>query len=131
MRNITSNVGNQLMRFLTNRYYSERIIDRLIPGCSPEWKNCYFREIARLKSRFGNYYNDQKLLELWFKRRDQHLPDTFLQVRRIVSQQFLSSEMPRMVLTSKRISKKLRIEHIKKCRQVLRLLRKHKDSDKL
>lgn len=44
-----------------------------------------------------------------------------------MSRKFLSSDMLRMILTSKRISKDLRLEHVRRCRELLELLGERKE----
>lgn len=119
-RNALTNIGNQLLTYLSTKMRCNYDIERLFPAITPEDKEAYFKTATGLKQFLSGYMSEKKLAALWHPQEEQ---DQFNWVIiRALSHYFLREKLVCSVATSTRVPSHYKPTHYSMRRKLLKML---------
>jgi hypothetical protein len=126
-RNIITNIGNQLITYLSNPTKSQEILKIARPRISDE--ECYgFYEYMRLIKKQTDYYlNAEKMLSFWYPEHSNEDCKMYHKILRTISLYFLTHILPTCILTSTKMKKETKWHHLRVRKQLIRILTRIED----
>lgn len=122
-RNIITNIGNQLITFVSSRRKSESTLKRLFPSLTPEEVSNYYNFAVRIKQESEYYLNLEKIRKIWYCRHDTPNNSCQRKLMRQLSYHHLNFILPVSILSSRKMKSDSKMLHLKAKRVLVQQLR--------
>ena len=123
-RNIITNIGNQLITFVSSRRKSLKTLKRLFPALSSEEIDNYYDFAVRVKQESEYYLNLDKIRKVWYCRSDTPNNETQRRLMRQLSYHHLTHILPISILSSRKMKSESKVLHLKAKRVLVQQLRR-------
>jgi hypothetical protein len=123
-RNIITNIGNQLLTYLSNPTKSRTQLKLTFPHFREEEFEEFYGYMRNVKKQTDYYLNAKKMNDFWYPEHPNAHQELNYQCVRLLSHQFLNDVLPTCILTSTKMKKETKWHHLRIRRELLGILKR-------
>lgn len=123
-RNIITNIGNQLLTYISTPGKSEATLRQIRPQYERQDLDAFYLFTKKLKKDSDYYLNLHKMQALWYPVELELEFQDFQRAVRTLSSCFLSELLPPCIITSTKMKRETKYHHMKVRMQLINLLRR-------